>query len=174
MVSALNPFELGGFVSLSFSLYAHLATPPPPFGTQPALLNVLRGRPHSALSAHRRMAALLPSYQLNFSEPGGSWWYHQAISMHLLAFNPLSMAGTVAEMVRMFAVGEAQLAMKDAVLAGCKEVGCMCDQSRLLLHLQHVWQRLTDHFGSEIVPRFRRVALQVCGDKMCLAGPRLG
>lgn len=30
MYSALNPFELGGFVSLSFSLYAHLATPPPP------------------------------------------------------------------------------------------------------------------------------------------------
>lgn len=46
-------------------------------------------------------------------------------------------------------------------------------QSRPHLDLQHIWRRLTDHFGSEIVPRFGRVALQVCGDPICLAGPGL-
>lgn len=46
----------------------------------------------------------------------------------------------------------------------------MCDQANpdSISICSTSGKRLTDHFGSEIVPRFGRVALQVCGDQIYL------
>lgn len=106
----------------------------------------------------------------------GSWWsYHQALCTVLRlaglgwALSHCCNNGWPSVNGALSPVGVARLEMKDAVLAGCKEVRCVMrvrpGQSRHHLDLQHIWQRLTDHFGTEIVPRFERVALQVCGDQ---------